>query len=565
MGYTTYKGIAMGSVGEFLAYNNLLPHGHCLFWRPDLLMLHVVSDALIALAYFSIPLTLIELLRRRKDLVFNHIFLMFAAFILACGLTHVLNIADIWLALYPASGLMKAFTAIISLITAVTCWKLLPAAESLPSPSQLADEVSRRVEAEQELRSINYDLEQRVAERTDEINQINQQLRQEIIEREHAQDRAEFLAAVVHYSDDSIVRIDLDGLVQSWNAGAEKLYGYSEQEMLGQHISKLFPPDAPELKQVIEDNQSPTTDKRVTNEVVRVTKSGEYLHVLLTISPIKDQAGNITGYAGISRSIQERIENEQRLQASTEELLKANADLKDFVYIASHDLQEPLRLITSYLHILDEDYGDKFDEDGKRYLGYTLESADRLQHLILDLLGYSRLTTNTQPITECDSREVIKTALDDLQLAVNNKQAQIILADNLPLLRCDQTQLRLLFQNLISNSLKYCDDDVTPQINISATEAEHHFQFTIQDNGIGFDSKHSDRIFQVFRRLHARHKYEGTGIGLAICKKIVSRHGGEIWAESEVGKGSRFHFTLLKNPPQKSLADNNANENNSNG
>lgn len=536
----------MGAVGEFLAYNNLLPHGHCLFWRPDLLMLHVISDAVIALAYFSIPLALIELLRRRKDLVFNHVFLMFAAFILACGITHVLNITDIWFGLYPISGLMKAFTAVISMITAVTCWRLLPAAEALPSPSQLEAEVARRVDAEKELRAINYDLEERVNQRTE-------QLRTEIKERESAQDRAEFLAAVVHYSDDSILRMDLDGVIQSWNAGAENLYGFTEAEMLGQNIKTLTPPEhasAPSLLELTEQDQQ---HKSISTETVRLTKSGKRVHVLITISPIKDQSGEITAYACIARDIQARIEAEQQLRDNTDELLKANADLKDFVYIASHDLQEPLRLITSYLNILHEDYGDKLDEDGLRYMGYTLESADRLQQLILDLLGYSRLTTSERKLNEANSNEIIQEALDDLQLMVNNKSAKIEVDEKLPNVLCDQTQIRLLFQNLISNSIKYSKEDEAPIIRISAKETDKAYQFTVEDNGIGFEAKHAERIFQVFRRLHARHKYEGTGIGLAICKKIAGRHGGEIWAESEVGKGSKFHFTLSKSPPQSTV------------
>lgn len=533
----------MGAVGEFLAYNNLLPHGHCLFWRPDLLMLHIISDALIALAYFSIPLALIELLRRRKDLVFNQVFLMFAAFILACGITHVLAITDIWFALYPVSGLMKAFTAIISLITAVTCWRLLPAAEALPSPAQLEEEVGRRVDAEQELREINYDLEERVNQRTE-------QLRDEIKTREQAQDRAEFLAAVVHYSDDSILRMDLNGVIQSWNAGAEKLYGYTEDEMIGQNIKSLTPPEHESTISLLELAEQDQEQGSISTETVRMTKSGERVHVLITISPVKDQSGDTIGYACIARNIQARIEAEQQLRENTEELLKANADLKDFVYIASHDLQEPLRLITSYLNILHEDYGDKFDEDGLRYMGYTLESADRLQQLILDLLGYSRLTTSEAPLVKCNSAETIQAALDDLQLMVNNKSAEIIIDDNLPTLICDQTQLRLLFQNLISNSIKYSKEDEPPKIRISAKETDKKYQFTVEDNGIGFEAKHAERIFKVFRRLHARHKYEGTGIGLAICKKIVGRHGGKIWAESEVGKGSKFHFTISKTPPQ---------------
>lgn len=534
----------MSAIGEFLAASNLLPHGHCLFWRPDLLLLHVISDALIALAYFSIPLALIELLRRRKDLVFNQVFLLFAAFITACGLTHIFNLADIWFALYPLSGLMKAFTAFISLVTAVACWKLLPAVVALPSPKQLSDEVERRKLAENDLRQHNDRLELRVAERTAELSAVNQQLVEEVKTRSQLQKRAEFLAAVVDWSDDAIVRISTDHVIQAWNRGAEKLYGYSEDEAIGQPISMLFP-EGQSIEQVL----PASTDQfeATTAEVVRLTKAGEEIHVLLTISPIRDsESDTLIGFAGISRSIQERYEAEQKIKHTADVLRKTNSDLKDFVYIASHDLQEPLRLITSYLNIINEDYGDKFDDDGRRYVNYVLDSSERLQQLINDLLGYSRLNTSEQPIALADTKDILKQVIADSRVLIEEKSGQIEASGELPIINCDQSQLRLVLSNLINNALKYSQDQQPPRITVSASQNESETLFEVADNGIGFEPKQAERIFQVFRRLHPRHKYSGTGIGLSICKKIVERHGGRIWAESEPGVGSKFFFTIPK-------------------
>lgn len=528
----------MSSLAEFLASSNLLPHGHCLFWRPDLLLLHVISDVLIAIAYFSIPLALLELLRRRKDLVFNHVFLMFAAFITACGLTHVFNVADIWLGLYPLSGIMKAFTAFISVVTAVACWKLLPAAVALPSPSQLQAEVDLRVQAEGQLREHNAELERRVVERTAELSAANEQLRNEIAQRIEEQQRAEYLAAVVKSTDDSILRTDAEGIIQYWNQGATAMYGYSEEEMLGKHITEL-------LAEGAEQKNRLTHAKVGTTEVLRRTKDGQKIHVLLSVCEIKDAAsGAVIGYASISRSIQKRKEAEQKLQLTIDNLGKANADLKDFVYIASHDLQEPLRLITSYLSIIEEDYGDKLDEDGIRYMNYTQEAATRLQQLIHDLLGYSRLHTTSNPVGPADSGSIISEAIQDLTVAIEEKAATINVANNMPTLNCDDGQLRQVFQNLISNALKYSEEATPPIINISATQNDDETCFLVEDNGIGFEQRQAERIFQVFRRLHPRHHYSGTGIGLAICKKIVDRHDGKIWAESEPDKGSRFYFSI---------------------
>lgn len=534
----------MSAIGEFLAASNLLPHGHCLFWRPDLLLLHVISDALIALAYFSIPLALIELLRRRKDLVFNQVFLLFAAFITACGLTHIFNLADIWFALYPLSGLMKAFTAFISLVTAVACWKLLPAAVALPSPKQLSDEVERRKLAESDLRQHNDRLELRVAERTAELSAVNQQLVEEIKTRSQLQKRAEFLAAVVDWSDDAIVRISTDHVIEAWNRGAEKLYGYNEDEAIGQPISMLFP-EGEDATHLLSAN--PKQAEATTAEVVRVTKAGEKIHVLLTISPIRDSdSDELIGFAGISRSIQERYEAEQKIKHTADVLRKTNSDLKDFVYIASHDLQEPLRLITSYLNIINEDYGEKFDDDGRRYVSYVLDSAERLQQLINDLLSYSRLNTSEQPIALADTKDILKQVIADSRVLIEEKSGQITAATDLPIINCDQSQLRLVLSNLINNALKYSQDEQPPSITVSASQNENETLFEVADNGIGFEPKQAERIFQVFRRLHPRHKYSGTGIGLSICKKIVERHGGRIWAESEPGVGSKFFFTIPK-------------------
>jgi light-regulated signal transduction histidine kinase (bacteriophytochrome) len=302
----------------------------------------------------------------------------------------------------------------------------------------------------------------------------------------------------------------------------------------GQSIEKVLPASTDQFE-------------ATTAEVVRLTKAGEEIHVLLTISPIRDsESDTLVGFAGISRSIQERYEAEQKIKHTADVLRKTNSDLKDFVYIASHDLQEPLRLITSYLNIINEDYGDKFDDDGRRYVNYVLDSSERLQQLINDLLSYSRLNTSEQPIALADTKDILKQVIADSRVLIEEKSGQIEASGELPIINCDQSQLRLVLSNLINNTLKYSQDDQAPKITVSASQNESETLFEVADNGIGFELKQAERIFQVFRRLHPRHKYSGTGIGLSICKKIVERHGGRIWAESEPGVGSKFFFTIPK-------------------
>lgn len=353
------------------------------------------------------------------------------------------------------------------------------------------------------------------------------------------------LAAVVDWSDDAIARLDKNGIIIYWNKGAEKLYGYAEDEMLGKHIA------------ILEDSRGINLDeldyaeqdiRPLAKEVIRRTKAGKYIHVLRTVSPIRNsENGEVIGYASISRSIEARIKAEQRLSASANHLRKANRDLKDFVYIASHDLQEPLRLISSYLQIIKEDYGDKFDEDGERYIDYTLQSSQRLQSLINDLLGYSRLNTTQQPLAKIDLEKLVAHTINDQQILIQEKNGTIKIDGELPRVFGDQAQLGLVFSNLITNALKYSSNERLPEITISATSNTDETIICVADNGIGFEQRQAERIFQVFRRLHAPHQYSGTGIGLSICKKVIDRHGGRIWAESEPGVGSQFFFSVPHN------------------
>ena len=236
-----------------------------------------------------------------------------------------------------------------------------------------------------------------------------------------------------------------------------------------------------------------------------------------------------------------RIELE--LEAKTLKLQRSNADLEKFAYVSSHDLREPLRMVSSYLQLLEKKYGGALDKDALDYIDFAVTGAKRMDSLIKDLLQYSRVETHGEPLKAVDSEEVLEEALDNLQAAIDEAPS-LVTYDNLPVVMADHSQLMRLFQNLVGNAIKYQDPDATPEIHIGAEIAGDEVVFSVRDNGIGIDAQFFERVFVIFQRLHGRHEYSGTGVGLAICKRIVERHGGRIWVESLPGEGATFFFTL---------------------
>ena len=260
----------------------------------------------------------------------------------------------------------------------------------------------------------------------------------------------------------------------------------------------------------------------------------------------------LTGYGiwvswELGREKNDLVEARQKLEESVAELGRSNADLQQFAYVASHDLQEPLRMVSSYTQLIARRYKGKLDADADEFIAFAVDGANRMQRLILDLLAYSRVNTAGRQFEPTAMETVLKAALNNLTNAVKESQA-IITHDPLPAVMGDDKQLAQLFQNLLSNAVKFGGAQ-PPRIHISAKQADGEWLFSVRDHGIGLDPQYADRIFVIFQRLHTREEYPGTGIGLAICKKIVERHGGRIWVESELGKGATFYFTLRDEEP----------------
>ncbi len=280
-------------------------------------------------------------------------------------------------------------------------------------------------------------------------------------------------------------------------------------------------------------------------EMQRPAEGGGSRWISLSGEPLFDDAGKFVGYRGVGSDITERKQAEIALREAHEELKRSNAELEQFAYVASHDLQEPLRMVSSYTQLIMRRYGDKLDGDAKEFMDFIVDGAARMKGLIADLLAYSRVGTRGKDFKTTDSEAALQKATVNLRAAIGESGA-VVTHDPLPEVCADDTQLAQLFQNLIGNAIKFRGDSA-PQVHVSVDDAGHEWVFGVQDNGIGIEPQYFERIFMVFQRLHVKTEYPGTGIGLAICKKVVDRHGGRIWVESQPGHGSRFCFALPKN------------------
>ncbi len=243
----------------------------------------------------------------------------------------------------------------------------------------------------------------------------------------------------------------------------------------------------------------------------------------------------------LGRERKELVNTRHELEESVAELGRSNAELQQFAYVASHDLQEPLRMVSSYTQLLAKRYAGKLDSDADEFIAFAVDGAMRMQRLIQDLLAYSRVSTGGRQFKPTSAETALGYALDNLRYVMKESGA-VVTHDPLPTVMGDEKQLEQLFQNLLSNAIKFRGHE-PPRIHVSA-RTDANWLFSIRDNGIGLDPQYADRIFVIFQRLHNRQEYPGTGIGLAICKKIVERHGGRIWVESEPGKGATFYFTI---------------------
>jgi light-regulated signal transduction histidine kinase (bacteriophytochrome) len=276
----------------------------------------------------------------------------------------------------------------------------------------------------------------------------------------------------------------------------------------------------------------------------RRTKDGRVLTVSLTVSPIRDGSGKIIGASKVARDITEREQSELALRAANEALRRANADLEQFAYAAAHDLREPLRMVITYSQMLERKFGSTLGAQGQQYLQYSIQGASRMEILVRDLLAYvqAAAVNAALPVPQVDSTAPLKHAMLSLQTAIDESGAQISCTE-LPVVRMHEVHLQQIFQNLLSNAMKY-RSTMPLHIAIAAERLDGEHLFYVRDNGLGIDPVYKERIFGLFKRLHTADEYAGSGIGLAICQRIVEHYGGRIWVESQLGQGATFFFTV---------------------
>jgi PAS domain S-box-containing protein len=361
---------------------------------------------------------------------------------------------------------------------------------------------------------------------------------------------AAYLAAIVESSDDAIISKNLNGIITSWNRAAERIFGYTAAEAVGQSIMMIIPPERQaEEKTIIERLKA---GQRIDHfETVRMAKDGSLINLSITISPIRGSKGEIIGASKVARDITAQKEAEARIAAYTKELERSNQELDDFAYIASHDLKEPLRGLYNNATFLIEDFADKLGEDGVRRLKRLGELTQRMENLINDLLYFSRLGRVDLAIQETNINDVIR-EVEHLQEAfLEERNVCLKIPKPLPVITCDRPKVTEVFRNLITNAAKYNDKqqrviEIGFLDQVDTPDGPEKNVFYVRDNGVGIDPKFHKEIFRIFRRLKqpAGEKEAGTGAGLTFVKKIIERHHGRVWLESRIGEGTTFYFTL---------------------
>jgi PAS domain S-box-containing protein len=344
----------------------------------------------------------------------------------------------------------------------------------------------------------------------------------------------------VESTSDAVGISDAQGRHVYQNRAFTDLYGYATAEELqaaGGGAAAVKDPAV--ARQLYADILS---GKPWAGELELVTKDGRVFTGYERADAILDLEGRMIGAIGIVTDITERKRAEDRLKRTLADLERSNQELEHFAYVASHDLQEPLRMVASYTQLLAKHFEDRLDDKARKYVYYAVDGAHRMQTLINDLLTYSRVGNHGKPLVPTDSHAVLGEALRNLSAAIAESHA-VITNDPLPVVRADAAQLVILLQNLLANAIKFQRGHL-PRVHVSASPRGGEWLFSVRDNGIGIEPQYAERVFVIFQRLHTREEYPGTGIGLAVCRRIVERHGGKIWFASQPGDGTTFFFTI---------------------
>jgi PAS domain S-box-containing protein len=491
-------------VGDFfhgLFASGYVFRGGCYNWQPSLVWLHGISDTLIALAYYSIPVALYYFVRKQPKAKHRGLILMFAAFVLACGTTHLLMVWNIWHSAYRIEGILKALTAAISIATAIVAIRLVPAALRLTTSEQLEEIHAALVASQDKLHSF-------------------------------------FEAA-----PQGILGVSNDGRISLVNHSMEEMFGYPRAELIGRELEVLLPERYRGNHVAHRAGYFAAPRMRAMGaglELAGRRKDGSEFPIEIGLSHVNTPDGPVA--FGMVTDISERRKASDDIERANEELSRTNIELAQFAHVASHDLQEPLRMVTSYLGLVERRYAASLDDQGREFIAFAVDGALRMKALITDLLEFSRAGTHPASFRPIDAASVIEHVLTNLKVAVDDSGA-VVTVESLPTVVADPVQLTQVFQNLIANAIKF-QSHRHPVVHIAAEQRDREWIFSVRDNGIGMEARHLDRIFMMFERLNSTETYAGSGMGLAIARKIVERHGGKIWVESQPGAGSTFRFSI---------------------
>ena len=493
--------------------NGFMPHGYCFLWRPDVLLLHVVSDAGIGLGYYGISLLLGYLIAKRRDLPFPLVFWLFCAFILLCGTSHLLSIWVIWHPDYYIEGYVKAATAVVSLATLGVLIKYVPRALEVVSTAQLTAQNAKL---------------KTMVEQSEERGRV-------------------MLTAIVDNVFDGIITFNDHGIISSFNAACTLLFGFEPQEVLGRNIKVLMPASYHDKHDGDSKSDGETDIASIMgtggHEIIGRRKDGSVFPLDLSITSFT--VDETRYFAGAIRDVsKQKLALEMREDLLTR-LTASNVELERFAYVASHDMLEPVRMMLTFSQLLAEDYAGVLDADGLEYLRFIGSSATRMRDMIRDLMDYARMDGEQQPFVTVDLRKEFSIVKGNLQHAIDQTGA-VLSSDPMPDVQGSPVQIMRLLQNLTSNAIRYQPAGQVPRVHLGVTEDSGRPIFYVEDNGLGIDPRFVDEIFQPFRRLHTWDAIQGTGLGLSVCRKIVENHGGLIWASSTAGQGTKISFTLTR-------------------
>lgn len=551
---TSHDGGRMGLLHSFVFTSGFMPHGTCYLWSPGLIGLHVASDSLISLSYLSIPITLVHFTRKRRDIPFSWVFLCFGVFIVACGATHFMEIWTIWFPSYWLAGGLKALTAVVSVATALLLIQATPRVLALPGTQwlialnqKLTTEIAQRTHVESRLRRLSEELEQRVAERTIDLLATNQSLRESELR----------YRTLVEHAPEAIVVLDLStGRFTDANPNAEQLFGMKREELLGVGPSEVSPKYQPggrlSSEAAVAEREKALLHETYRFEWMHRGARGREIPCEISLIRLPTSGRNLVRGSIVDISERKRAEKEihalnadleLRVKERTSQLEAANHDLESFTYSVSHDLRAPLRHMDGFTRILIEDYGQQVPEGAKQHLERVRTASLHMGQLVDDLLNLARVGRGSLRIVPTDLNELVADTLLSLEAEARGRSVDFRVS-RLSRVQCDPGLLRQVFFNLLANALKFTRPRQKAIIEIGEIRNDEGLVIFVRDNGVGFEMKFADKLFQVFQRLHGPEEFEGTGVGLAIVHRILQKHGGGIRAEASPGNGATFFFSI---------------------